>query len=50
MKETMKNDKKNEVNPEFFDFHEKISTILEETDELFSIHMASIKEDAKILT
>ena len=46
MKETMKYDKKEE----FFDFHEKITNILDDQEELFATHMAAIKEDAKLLT
>lgn len=49
MKETMKAEHK-EDNNEFFDFHEKVNTILEEQDEILAIHMAAIKEDAKLLT
>ena len=28
---------------EFFDFHEKVNKILEDQEEIFSIHMAAIK-------
>ncbi|EAR84592.2 kinesin motor catalytic domain protein (macronuclear) [Tetrahymena thermophila SB210] len=50
MKETLKMDKNNKVSNEFFDFHEKVNTILEEQEEIFATHMAAIKEDAKLLT
>jgi len=45
MKETMmKNDQNNSNNNnEFFDFHDKVNTILEEQDEMLNIHMAAIK-------
>ena len=46
MKETMKYDKKEE----FFEFHEKVTNILEEQEEIFATHMTAIKEDAKLLT
>lgn len=46
MKETMKYDKKDQ----FFDFHEKVTNILDEQEELFATHMTAIKEDAKLLT
>lgn len=42
MKETMKLDDKKMSN-EFFDFHEKVNKILEDQEEIFSIHMAAIK-------
>lgn len=45
MKETMKYDKKEE----FFDFHEKVTNILDEQEEIFATHMTAIKEDAKLL-
>ncbi|EGR30151.1 kinesin motor domain protein, partial [Ichthyophthirius multifiliis] len=50
MKETLKMDDKNKMSNEFFDFHEKVNAILEEQEEIFATHMASIKEDAKLLT
>lgn len=50
MKETLRMDGKNKVSNEFFDFHEKVNTILEEQEEIFATHMAAIKEDAKLLT
>lgn len=50
MKETLRVDGKNKVSNEFFDFHEKVNTILEEQEEIFATHMAAIKEDAKLLT
>ena len=40
MKETLKMDK---VSEEFYDFHDKVNTILEEQEEIFSTHMAAIK-------
>jgi len=40
MKETLRND---EVTNEFFDFHEKVNTILEKQEEIFATHMAAIK-------
>jgi len=43
MKETLKVDGKNKVSNEFFDFHEKVNTILEEQEEIFATHMAAIK-------
>jgi hypothetical protein len=46
MKETMKLEKPDE----FFDFQEKVNTILVEQEEIFATHMAAIKEDAKLLT
>ncbi|CAK56910.1 unnamed protein product (macronuclear) [Paramecium tetraurelia] len=52
MKETMMKNEQNNANGngnEFFDFHEKVNTILEEQDEILNIHMAAIKEDAKLL-
>ena len=42
MKETMKLDDK-KLSNEFFDFHEKVNKILEDQEEIFSIHMAAIK-------
>lgn len=42
MKETMRMDKKN-VSNEFFDFQEKVDTILEEQEEIFATHMSAIK-------
>ena len=42
------------MNNEFFDFHEKVNTILEEQDEILAMHMAAIKvlnsSDLGILT
>ncbi|CAD8090837.1 unnamed protein product [Paramecium sonneborni] len=52
MKETMMKNPQNNANGngnEFFEFHEKVNTILEEQDEILNIHMAAIKEDAKLL-
>jgi len=43
MKETLRVDGKNKVSNEFFDFHEKVNTILEEQEEIFATHMAAIK-------
>ena len=43
----MRNEK---MTNEFFDFHEKVGTILEEQEQIFATHMAAIKEDAKLLT
>jgi hypothetical protein len=44
MKETMKPDLPGDNNKEeFFDFHDKVNTILEEQDEILAIHMAAIK-------
>lgn len=49
MKETMKLDDNNKkVSNEFFDFHEKVNKILEEQEEIFSIHMAAIKVETKM--
>lgn len=45
MKETFKDN-----NQQFFNFQEKVSSVLEEQEQLFAYHMATIKEDAKILT
>jgi len=45
----MRMDKKN-VSHEFFDFQEKVDTILEEQEEIFATHMSAIKEDARLLT
>ncbi len=42
MKETMKLDDK-KLSNEFFDFHDKVNKILEDQEEIFSIHMAAIK-------
>lgn len=39
-----------QISNEFFDFHEKVNTILVEQEEIFVTHMAAIKEDAKLLT
>ena len=36
-------DNNKKVSNEFFDFHEKVNKILEEQEEIFSIHMAAIK-------
>lgn len=47
---TMKAETKEEENKEeFFDFHEKINTILEEQDEILAIHMAAIKVSKELL-
>lgn len=46
MKRTMRGDNKEE----FFAFQEKVSSVLEEQEEVFATHMAAIKEDAKLLT
>ena len=35
---------------EFFAFQEKVTSVLEEQEEVFATHMAAIKEDAKLLT
>ena len=48
MKETMRMDKKN-VSHEFFDFQEKVDTILEEQEEIFATHMSAIKVRRMIL-
>ena len=50
MKQTLKGEEKNRLSNEFFDFQEKINTILDEQEEIFSTHMHAIKEDAKLLT
>ena len=44
----MNADKK--IGNEFFEFHDKVNTILDEQEEIFATHMAAIKEDAKLLT
>jgi kinesin family protein 2/24 len=46
MKRTMRGDNKEE----FFAFQEKVTSVLEEQEEVFATHMAAIKEDAKLLT
>ena len=43
MKETLKMENPNKISNEFFDFHEKVNTILEEQEEIFATHMAAIK-------
>ena len=48
MKETMRHDRKKENNKndddeEYFNFQEKINYILEEQEEIFSLHMTAIK-------
>jgi kinesin family protein 2/24 len=50
MKETMRQENKNKMSAEYFDFQEKINTIVEEQEEIFSTHMSAIKEDARLLT
>lgn len=45
MKETFKMEKNS---AEFFDYHEKVYTILEEQEEIFATHMAAIKVHNKI--
>ena len=46
MKRTMRGDNKEE----FFEFQEKVTSVLEQQEEVFATHMAAIKEDAKLLT
>ena len=36
-----KNDK--DIGKDFYDFHDKVNKILEDQEEVFAIHMASIK-------
>jgi len=43
MKQTMRYDNQKNVGNEYFDFQEKINFILEEQDEIFSLHMQAIK-------
>jgi len=50
MKETMRKENKNMMSNEYFDFQEKVNAILEEQEEIFSLHMSAIKEDARLLT
>ena len=37
------------VTNEFFDFQEKISTIVEEQEEIFATHMQAIKVSAELI-
>jgi len=43
MKETMRQENKNKMSNEYFDFQEKVNFILEEQEEIFSTHMSAIK-------
>ncbi len=43
MKETMRQDNKNKMSAEYFDFQEKVNFILEEQEEIFGTHMSAIK-------
>jgi len=43
MKETMRKENKNMLSNEYFDFQEKVNAILEEQEEIFSLHMSAIK-------
>jgi len=43
MKKTMRQDEKKNLGNEYFDFQEKINYILEEQEEIFSLHMTAIK-------
>ena len=45
-----KNSEEEKIGREMLDLHEKVETIIEEEEELLEIHVASIKEDAQILT
>ena len=38
------------ISNEFYEYHDKVNTILEDQEEIIAIHMAAIKEDAKLLT
>ena len=38
------------ISNDFYEFHDKVNTILEDQEEIFATHMAAIKEDAKLLT
>jgi len=50
MKKTMRKEENKNLGNEYFDFQEKINYILEEQEEIFSLHMSAIKEDARLLT
>ena len=41
MKETLKME--NKMSNEFFDFHDKVNTIIEYQEEIFATHMSAIK-------
>jgi len=43
MKKTMRQDEQKNLGNEYFDFQEKINYILEEQEEIFSLHMSAIK-------
>jgi len=43
MKKTMRQDEQKNLGNDYFDFQEKINYILEEQEEIFSLHMGAIK-------
>ena len=47
MRETLRG---KQISNEFYEFHDKVNNILEDKEEVIAIHMAAIKEDAKLLT
>ncbi len=46
MRETIKGANKDE----YLSFQEKVANILEEQEEIFVVHMAAMKEDARLLS
>ena len=50
MKETMRKENKNMMSNEYFDFQEKVNAILEEQEEIFSLHMSAIKVRQELFT